>query len=294
MRIRNVPVPEGINVSRHSPLVDLLILSAGLVTVVAGLGLALFLFAGAVARHAPDSWEVAIGDAIFADLSGGSAEADADPEAAAVRAELQAIADRVGRHMALPEGLTVKVHYVDDPMVNAFASLGGHVFMFRGLLERMPNENALAMVMAHEIGHVVHRDAAASLTGAVVVQLLSAVFFSTAPDTLASLVTGPNALMMMGFSREAERRADSAALEAMAAVYGHVGESARIFEVFQEEARRTGGGEPPELLSTHPLSRERIQALAALARQRGWPSEGQTRPLAPGIAALSEVTPEAK
>ncbi|MDJ0608543.1 MAG: M48 family metallopeptidase [Kiloniellales bacterium] len=294
MRIRNVPVPEGINVSRHSPLADLLILSGGLVTVVAGLGLALFLFAGVIARHAPVSWEVAIGNAIFADVSGGSAEAaDADPEAAAVRAELQAIADRVGRHMDLPEGLTVKVHYVDDEMVNAFASLGGHVFMFRGLLERMPNENALTMVMAHEIGHVVHRDAAASLTGAVVVQLLSAVFFSAAPDTLASLVTGPNALMMMGFSREAERRADSAALEAMAAVYGHVGESARIFKVFQEEARRSGG-EPPELLSTHPLSRERIEALAALARQRGWPSEGETQPLAPGIAALSEVTPEAK
>ncbi len=294
MRIRNVPVPEGINVSRHSPLVDLLILSAGLVTVVAGLGLALFLFAGAIARQAPVSWEVALGDAIFAEASDDPTEAiAADPEAAAVRAELQAIADQLSRHMDLPEGLTVKVHYVDDPLVNAFASLGGHVFMFRGLLERMPNENALAMVMAHEIGHVVHRDAAASLTGAVVIQLLSAVFFSAAPDTLASLVTGPNALLLLSFSREAERRADRAALEAMAAVYGHVAESERVFEIFQEEAQGIGG-EPPELLSTHPLSRERIEALAAMARQRGWPDEGQTRPLAPGIAALSEDTPEAK
>ena len=49
------------------------------------------------------------------------------------------------------------MHYDDDAVVNAFATLGGHIVVYQGLLEAVPDENALAMVLAHEIAHVRHR-----------------------------------------------------------------------------------------------------------------------------------------
>ena len=43
------------------------------------------------------------------------------------------------------------VHAVQDPTVNAFATLGGHVFVFTGLVDSLDSENGLAMVLAHEL-----------------------------------------------------------------------------------------------------------------------------------------------
>ena len=82
------------------------------------------------------------------------------------------------------------MHYDDDADVNAFATLGGHIVVYPGLLEAVPDENALAMVLAHEIAHVRHRHP------------------------------------IVGLSRSA---ADATALETLARAYGHVGGADRFF-----------------------------------------------------------------
>jgi len=284
MKFRNVKVPEGINVSRHSPLVDLVLLSGGVLAIAGLLGLAVVLFGGTLARNMPLSWENALADAVFQT----GAEALEDPEPEATRA-LQSLADRLAAEMDLPEGLAITVHYLDDPGVNAFASLGGHVFVLRGLIERMPSENALAMVMAHEIAHAAHRDAIGAMGGALLLQLALGVVLGAAPDGLEDLVMGPNALLLLAFGREAERAADRAGLAAVAGAYGHVAGAARIFELFLEEAAAQGQGEPLAILGTHPLGRERIAALAALAEAEGWPLDGEAMPLAPALARLAEA-----
>ena len=71
------------------------------------------------------------------------------------------------RGHAAAEGMAVTVHYDPAGTVNAFATAGGNLVFYRGLLERMPHENALAMVVAHEIAHVLHRDPLAALGGGV-------------------------------------------------------------------------------------------------------------------------------
>jgi predicted Zn-dependent protease len=281
MKFRNAKVPEGINVSRHSPLADFLILSGVVVVVLGALAIAALFGGAALARHMPVSWENALASAV---LNDEALPIDGDGEEAT--AALQALADRLALHMDLPEGLRVTVHYLEDDQVNAFATVGGHVFFFRGLLEGMPDENALAMIMAHEIAHVANRDPIAALGGTVLLQLVLAVVLSSAPESLEGLIYGPNALLLTGFSREAESRADQDALAAVAALYGHLAGAATIFEFFLEEAARTGTGEPPAFLSTHPLSAERIAGIRDRADARGWSLEGQATPLSPALARL--------
>lgn len=272
MKFKNVKVPEGINVSHHSPVADFFILSTGIVAGFAVLAAGLLFLGAALARHTPISWENALAAALFENQ-----EPAVDSRTAEIVAELQALADRLSTHIDLPDRLAATVHYWDDDQVNAFATLGGHVFIARGLLARMPNENALAMVMAHEIAHVAHRDPAAALGGVVLLQLLLALTLDSAPTSLEQLITGPNALLLSGFSRETERQADAAGLRAVAALYGHVAEAGKVFEVFLEQP------ESPELLSSHPLSRDRIDGIAALARAAGWALDGPRRPLAPAL-----------
>jgi predicted Zn-dependent protease len=281
MKFKNVKVPEGINVSRHSPLADLFVLSGGAVLLFGALGLAALLLGGALARHMPFSWERALADAVIGGFEQPGGEAD--PQ---ITAELQTLADRLQAQMTLPEGLRVTVHYIDAEEVNAFATLGGHVFLFRGLIVRMASENALTMVMAHEIAHAANRDPAAAMGGALLLQVVLAAVLGSAPDSLEGLILGPNALLALGFSRKAEREADRDALSALASLYGHAAGTTRIFELFLEESARAGAAEPPAFLRTHPLSAERIAEIRAMARQHGWAMDAEATPLPPALGRL--------
>ncbi len=281
MKFRNVKVPEGINVSRRSPLRDLLILSAGAIAVFAVLTVALWYFGGALARLMPVRWENLLADVFIENQDEFGDEGDP-----AVETALQNLADRLSVAMDLPADMQIRVHYIDSNTLNAAASLGGQVFMYRGLLSRLPNENALAMVMAHEIAHAANRDAIANVSGLMLSQLVLAAVLGGAAPSLERVLSGPDFLLLRGFSRAVERRADEDALEAVAALYGHVAEATRVFDVFLEE----GGGDDntvSEFLSTHPLSEVRIANIVALARERRWRLGGAITPLVPVLAELA-------
>ena len=286
MKFRNVKVPEGINVSRRNALGDLVILSAGATAMFVVLAIALWFFGGALARYMPISWESMLADGLFRE--------DKDPAGASdrgIETELQVLADRLSAGMDLPEGLRVRVHYVDSEIVNAAAWLGGHVFMFRGLLERMPNENALAMVLGHEIAHAANRDVIGNMGGVLLLQLAFGLVIGSAPASLEDLISGPSVLVLLGFSRDAERRADDDALAAVAGLYGHTAGSGTLFEIFLEMASEQGGT-APELLSSHPLSENRIARMKRTAQAHGWRIEGLATPLAPALAELAEAFAE--
>ncbi len=284
MKFRNVKVPEGINVSRHNPFGDLAILSAGAAAVFAVLAVALWYLGGALARYMPVSWENALADTVM-----GETVEWAGDDGTAVEAELQSLAGRLAAHMDLPEDMRLRVHYIDSETVNAAAWLGGHVFVFRGLIERMPDENALAMVMGHEIAHAANRDAVANLGGALLLQLALGLVLCSAPASLEQIAFGPNALILLRFSRDAERRADADALAALAGLYGHTAGSGTLFEMLLEMASEQGGA-APELLSSHPLSENRIARLKRTAQARGWRLEGPVTALAPALAALGTAS----
>ncbi|QSX41302.1 M48 family metallopeptidase [Shewanella cyperi] len=255
----NPRLPEGINVSTEHPLKDFLHL-----LLVTGLGLAAALFLLILAsdflvRYIPISYEAALASKL-PQLVAQSAvtEAATTEDRAKVQAYLDRLAGKIGTHMALPPELTPKIHYVDADLVNAFATLDGQVFIFRGLLEQVHSENALAFVIAHELGHLKLRHPIKALgRGLVVVVALTAiagVSETALPDWLVN--TGGQATLL-SFSRDMELDADGQAMNAMLATYGHLAGSGELFDYLAHQE----GFKVPALLSTHPAPDSRIRAI---------------------------------
>ncbi|MFW6132620.1 MAG: M48 family metalloprotease [Planctomycetota bacterium] len=152
---------------------------------------------------------------------------------------------------------------------NAFAVPGGRIYVTVGLFRDMTNERQLAAVLAHEIGHIVHRDSAKGLQRQLGVELLAAIVGDalggsggTAAKTAAKVVGG---LVNLKYSRDQEYAADMAGLEHMVGVgynpWGMV-ELLRLLES-EKEAGTLG-----EMLSTHPLTSKRIEEVEQAIRDQ--------------------------
>jgi beta-barrel assembly-enhancing protease len=171
---------------------------------------------------------------------------------------LQSYVNQVGQRMARvchhPE-FSYSYTAVQDSMVNAFAVPGGHVFITRGLLEKLSTEAELASVLGHETGHVVAQHTAAAISRETVMTAL----------VIAANVTGGGrdlgngsgfmaACLSLQYSRDDESEADTAGLSYMAqAGYDPNGMIATMHVLQKIQTER-----PIEFFSTHPNPETRI------------------------------------
>lgn len=282
MRLENRRPAEGINASHENPLKEFAWLAAGglasLVAVVAALAIA----AEWLAPRIPYRYEARLAEKL--DL----APAPTSGEARRVQAELQALADRLVARMALPAGMQVRVGYREQGIVNAYATLGGRTVFFRGLLARLDSEDALAMVIAHELAHLKLRHPAAALGRGAAVGIVLSVLSADLGRSAAGALGHAGLLTVFSFNREQERAADEEALRVLAAEYGHVGGAIDLFDAFARlpGARREQNTPAIEFLRTHPLTASRIAAVGKWAERNGAALDGARRPLPPAIAAI--------
>lgn len=282
MRLENRPPAEGINSSTENPLKELAWLLGGGLAVVVALAFAVSLAAQWLAPRVPYRYEARLAQALPPIATAPDSE-----QGRAVQRELQALADRLAAHMELPEGMSVRVGYSDSKTVNAFATLGGQTVFFRGLLARIDSEDALAMVMAHEMAHLKHRHASAALGRGVAVGVLLSVISAELGRSAASGVLSQAGLATtLSFNRDQEREADASALAVIAREYGHLGGAMELFQLMTTLPGADGSAPQVELLRTHPLARNRHLAIQEWARRNGVPPDGPRRPLPPAIAAL--------
>jgi predicted Zn-dependent protease len=141
--------------------------------------------------------------------------------------------------------------------VNAFALPGGQVFITEALLSRLKNDDELAAVLGHEVGHVLARHSAEHLAKQQLTQtMVGAVVIGSGGgyDTaqLAQMVGG---LVTMKHSRDDELEADSLGLRLMNEA-GH--DPHAMIGVMQTLESASGGGRQPEFASTHPNPGNRI------------------------------------
>ena len=284
MKLENRAPAEGINSSRENPLIELGWLLAGSLGVIVALVIVASLAAQWIAPRIPYRYESKLAATLppFATAPDNKAGRE-------VQAELQQLADRLAARLDMPDGMVVRVGYRDDRTVNAFATIGGQAVFFRGLLIKLGNENALAMVMAHELAHLKYRHASAALgRGVAVGVILSVVSAELGRNAAAGVLSQASMATLLSFNRDQEREADAAALRALHAEYGHIGGAIDLFDVLARlpSEQRESKVAAVEFLRTHPLTANRISAIKQWAVETGAAIEGPRRPLTPAIAAL--------
>ncbi len=279
MHYENRQPDEGLNVSNESPLKQFMVLGASVLVLALVLFLVFSFLGGWLARFIPFSSEVKVVEALSIDFD-EMLESDVDDPVFIEREKaLNDLASRVMNHMDIPEGMDITVHYVKKDVFNAFATLGGHVFFFQGLIDLMPSENALAMVMAHEIAHEVHRDPISGLGGGVTATVaLSALVGGSGP--VGKLLDFPTLIGTASFTRGMEKKADAAAISAVNSLYGHVAGADGLFSMLASNPDNSNIPDWAEsFLRTHPLDQDRIEAIEKAARENDWLLEGDVTPL---------------
>ncbi|WP_156392083.1 MULTISPECIES: M48 family metallopeptidase [unclassified Roseateles] len=275
--------PEDLLERDDHPLRELAWLVAASLAVLAVLVLVTGLSARWLAPKLPFEYEVALAERVFDAEPKAAASADAAAERER-RVALQSLADRVAAVMALPPGMKVVVSDDASELVNAYATVGGRIRVFHGLLRKLDSEQALAALLAHEIAHVKHRHVAANMGhGLAVSLLLSVVMPEGAAQAAQGLLGGAAQLALLGYSRDAERQADAEALAASLALYGHAGGLAALFTVLPQADHAPSG---TAWLRSHPDTVERLAVLKAAAGARGAAMVGAVTPLPGALRAL--------
>lgn len=160
---------------------------------------------------------------------------------------------------------------VKDNSVNAFAMPGGKVVIYTGLLPVTQTEEALAVVIGHEIAHVIARHSNERLSQQVALQYGGAIAGgllgnSQAMQQLGSAVFGLGAQygVMMPYARKQEYEADEIGLIIMAMA----GYNPQVAVPFWTRMAQSGGGaQVPEFLSTHPTDSKRIARIQEIMPQ---------------------------
>ena len=157
----------------------------------------------------------------------------------------------------------------DDKQVNAFALPGGKVAVYTGILPVTKDENGLAAVLGHEIGHVVARHGGERISqqmGVNVTVETLAGLSSGNPLVVQSvsdlLGAGASVGVLLPWGRIQESEADHLGLILMAKA-GYDPHAARDLWVRMAELSAKGSGKPPEFLSTHPSEATRITQIEA-------------------------------
>ncbi|MDR0842394.1 MAG: M48 family metallopeptidase [Acidobacteriota bacterium] len=273
----NPDVPHEVNVSEKTPVRDFLRLAIGVCLIVVVISTVVFFTARLWAPLIPFRYEDRYGEK----MGGFNPDSDAPSRCEAEGAKaLQALADGLAAEMALPEGMKVRVHFDSSETPNAFATLGGNIVIFRGLLDHTHSENALAMTLAHEIGHIKYRDPIVSLGGGVAVALVfSAALDGSDGGALASWAIG---MTQMSFSREQEARADREAIAALRRYYGYTNGADEFFDYIVREHPTMS--QLPAFVSTHPTPPSRLKTI-----RESFADEPQTlKPLPDAIQRLRQ------
>lgn len=269
------PTPkEGVNVTQEHPLKEFWQLLLGLGVIILLLVVLLNAFAGAIALQIPVEFE----QRMVTDLG------FFEPGDTKVRDQLQALADELSALIELPEGMTVTVSYSDDGLVNAFATLGGNLIFFKGLVDLMESEEELATVMAHEIAHLKYRHPIVAMGKSVVLGTLAAFVGGASGSTAGKWLIGSSTnLSMLKFSRDQERQADYTAAQVLQQRYGNIKGAMALFERFskleQQFSLSPNKNKMVEIFRSHPYSDDRWAELAAMAAREGWEINGKLTPL---------------
>lgn len=257
---------ENINISQTHPLKEFAILTGGilgaliLIYVLSGLALELV-----VVPRIPVGVERSLGELFLGNYT---------LQESAETQYLQKILDRLVEHLP-PQALDFLLHIEENPAVNAMALPGGHIVLYRGLLDRIDSENELAMILGHELGHFAKRHHLRGLGRGLVLLVLSTAMLGD-QSGITQFLQNSLATVESKFSQGQEREVDQYGLHLLQKSYGHVAGATDFFERIQKEEPR---GHLAYFFASHPSPANRVDSLQELIAAARYPIREKT-PLA--------------
>lgn len=169
----------------------------------------------------------------------------------------------------------------DDKTVNAFATPGGYIYVYTGLLKFIDNEATLAGILGHEIGHSELRHGTQQMTEQVGAEVILGIALGNNPTALAQMAANATSLLTsLANSRSDESQADAQSVKYLRSTSYYPGAIKSFFTKVESTAPTTGGG-TPEWLSTHPSDEHRTEHIDDLLTQYNIPKQ------APSTASLA-------
>ncbi len=174
--------------------------------------------------------------------------------------------DQVGQKLvnstiAAKTGYPYDFHLLaDDQVVNAFALPGGQCFITAALFSKLKNEDQLAGVMGHEIGHVIHRHGAERSASQGFIQgLIQSVLIGTGGDqALTQVASMVGQYSSMKYGRDQELESDDFGVRLMIEAGYDPTQLIGVMDILEEAS---GGQKVPEFQSTHPSPENRREKI---------------------------------
>ena len=188
----------------------------------------------------------------------------------------------IGKKMQDSIGAYFYTEKIDDPTVNfdweyilidnkkvrnAWCMPGGKIAVYTGILDVTKNTNGLAAVMGHEIAHAVAKHSVERASRGTILNIGTSIIDIASGGVLSNVnrTTGMNTVgllsqlgIMNPFNRKQESEADYLGMIFSSLSGYDIRETVKIWERMKELNK---GKEPPEFMSTHPSSDNRIRDL---------------------------------
>jgi Zn-dependent protease with chaperone function len=200
-----------------------------------------------------------------------------DPEGNAAFSKLVETLRRAG-HLDTP----LRAAVVASSVPNAFALPGGKIYLLNGLLQKADSVDEIAGVMAHEMGHVAHRDQLRMLIQNGGTSFLFGLLLGDITGS-GAVIFATRAVFQASYSRDAEENADAFAIDTMHAL----GRSPAAMGELLFRVTGAEGRNPLGILASHPLTEDR----RALMRREDRAATGPELLSAQEWRALKAVCP---
>ncbi len=197
-------------------------------------------------------WSVAatVSESQVKTLFGGKVCANAAGQAAFTKL-VNAIRESAGLDPSIQSAV------LSSSIPNAFALPGGKVYVFSGLLAKAGNADEVAGILAHEFGHLKHRDGTRNLIYNGGTSFLIGLLFGDITGS-GALIFASRSLVTASYSREAEQNADTFAIETM----HRLGRSPKPMGELMFRVTGKEGDSSLSILASHPLTEDRLARMS--------------------------------
>lgn len=161
--------------------------------------------------------------------------------------------------------LTFKV--VNDEEINAFALPNGTILVHTGILSKITNYEQLAALLGHEATHVKERHSIQILSRALSGYLIVSIVTGDVNGIMTTIADNANQLNNLSYSRKFEESSDSGSYEILKKNKINPNGMVELFSILEDKESSV---EIPKILSTHPITKDRIDFSKKLVNKKDY------------------------